>query len=112
MNKICLIALFPFFAFVANEDCSARFSCKPAKSQGQDGYVLSLNLEQGNAGNYDFELYDLTTGNFIEKANIYFRPGAEMMVFSGVKPSTYTIYYSSSQCGQKKSISGKGIILQ
>ena len=112
MNKIYLILILPFFGFINGFDCATSFSCKPVKSHVSQGYSLALNLDSGNADNYEFELFDLTTGDFVEKTRMYFAPGVEKEVFRGVNPSTYTIYYSSSQCDQKKSISGKGIILQ
>lgn len=112
MNKIYLIALFPFFGFIADMACNSSFSCSPNKSLGSNSYSLAISLEDGAADNYEFELYDLTTGDFVEKERLYFSQGIEKVVFRAVKPSTYVIYYSSSQCHQKKSISGKGIILQ
>ena len=112
MNKIFLIALFPFLGFIVDVDCNSNFSCSSAKSQGSNFYSLVISLDEGIADNYEFELYDLTTGDFVEKKSAYFRSGMEMEVFRGVKPSTYVIYFSTSQCNQKKSISGKGIILQ
>jgi hypothetical protein len=112
MNKIYLIALFPFLGFIADLDCNSSFSCRPTKSQEVNDYSLVLSLEEGTADNYEFELYDLTTGDFVEKKSAYFRSGMNREVFRGVKPSTYVIYFSTTQCNQKKSISGKGIILQ
>lgn len=112
MNKICLIVLFPFLGFIVDVDCTSSFSCSPVKSQVSDDYSLALSLDEGIADNYEFELYDLTTGDFVEKRSLYFRSGMEKEVFTGVKPSTYVIYFSTTQCNQKRSISGKGIILQ
>lgn len=112
MNKIYLIFLFPFLGFIVDVDCNSNFSCRPLKSQGSIAYSLTLRLEEGSSNNYEFELYDLTTGDFVERKSEYFMSGVEKEVFSGVKPSTYVIYFTTSQCNQKKSISGKGIILQ
>lgn len=112
MNKIYLIFLFPFLGFIVDVECNSIFSYKPIKSQRSNAYSLALSLNEGIADNYEFELYDLTTGDFVEKRSLYFRSGMEKEVFSGIKPSTYVIYFSTSQCNQRKSIPGKGIILQ
>jgi len=112
MNRIYSIIFFPVAALLFQIDCDASFTCKPLQTSESGEYLLSLELHDGVRDNYLIELYDLTTGELVEKKSVYFIPGAEKVVFRKVKPSTYLVYYSSGVCNQKKSISGKGIILQ
>ncbi len=112
MNRIYLIVLFPFFGLIVDLDCATSFSYSSSKSKLSDEYSLALSMENGDEDNYEFELYELTTGEIVEKRKMRFAPGIQKEVFRGVKPSTYVVYFSSSRCNQRRSISGKGIILQ
>jgi len=112
MKRIYSVVFLPIAVLFFQADCEGSFTCKPLQASKSGEYSLALELHDGEEDNYSLELYDLTTGDMVEKKSVYFKPGAEKVVFSGVKPSTYTVYYSSGACGQKKSISGKGIILQ
>jgi len=112
MNVIYSLVLFPLMGLFFDLDCDGTFTCKPIQSNSSNDYTLALVLNGGVADNYNLELYDLTTGDLVKKSSIYFSPGLEKVVFRQVLPSTYLVYYSTATCSQKKSISGKGIILQ
>ncbi len=111
MNKIYSILLLPLLSLSFTVDCNVHFDCKPiAKTNA--GYALELKLKQGVPEEFLFELYDLSTGNIINKKKVYMAEGESKVVFENVKPSIYTVYFSSASCTKKKSLQGKGIVLQ
>ncbi|MFZ1808242.1 MAG: hypothetical protein WAU36_13515 [Cyclobacteriaceae bacterium] len=112
MNRIYSVVFFPVALLFFKADCNGSFTCKPHQASESGEYSLALELHDGVEDNYSLELYDLTSGDLVEMKSVYFKPGSEKVVFNSVKPSTYLVYYSSGSCSQKKSISGKGIILQ
>ncbi|HRK54207.1 MAG TPA: hypothetical protein PK185_09850 [Cyclobacteriaceae bacterium] len=112
MNRIYSVVFFPVAVFFFQVDCNGSFTCKPLQASESGEYSLALELHDGVEDNYSLELYDLTTGDLVEKKSVFFKPGSEKVVFNSLKPSTYMVYYSSGACSQKKSILGKGIILQ
>lgn len=112
MNRIYSFVLLPFLFTTLNIDCVSDFDCKPISNVSKTDYSLELKLKEGSSDDYVFELYDLNTGNLISKKTVFFQSGESKVVFEKVKPSAYTIYFSSSNCSKKKSVKGKGIVLQ
>jgi len=79
----------------------------------KSGRSLELKLTDGASEEYSLELYDLNTGKVVSRRNVFFSSGDSKVVFEKVKPSTYTVYFSSASCPKKRSVKGKeGIVVQ
>jgi hypothetical protein len=113
MNRVYLFFTLPLiFLLSAGVECQSEFEVKQ-NDKGKNGdYSITLKLKQGASANYELELQDLNTGKFVTKKTEYFGTGDSKVVFEGVKPSIYTVYFTSSDCPKKKSIKGTGIVLQ
>jgi hypothetical protein len=111
MRKIYSFLLIPFLYWAMSPECAAVFECKPSP-KNQSEYSLELTLKKGDFDTYTFDLYDLNTGTVVQSRTMDFSSGDSKVVFTKVKPSTYTVSYTGSNCKVKKAIQGKGIILQ
>jgi len=113
MNKVYHFLLVPFLFLFFSFDCAVDFNCKAVSKAGKKDYNLEMKLKAGSVSeNFTLELFDLNTGSFVDKRTMFFNPGDSKVVFENVKPSTYTVYFSSASCSKKKSIKGTGIVLQ
>jgi len=111
MNKIYSLVVVPLLLLIPDSVCQTQFECTSISSpDGQ--YSLELKLKEGSSEEYTFELYNLMSGDLVSKKKTFFGTGDTKVIFERVKPSTYSVYYSSSNCSSKKSITGKGIVLQ
>src|SRR6187551_3045111 len=104
MNRVYSLIFFPILFTSLNIDCISDFECKSIHNVSKVDYSLELKLKEGSADDYVFELYDLNTGGLITKRKVFFESGESKVVFENVKPSTYTVYFSSSSCSKKKSL--------
>jgi len=113
MNRIStlLVALSLFF-FSFQEICQTEFGYATVKLEGKSAYSIEMKLEKGSGAEYTFELFDLTTGTLVARKSTFMSQGESKVVFENIKSSTYTVYYSSSECPKKKSVKGKGIVLE
>jgi hypothetical protein len=112
MNKIYSALVLPFILMAFNFDCKLEFECKSVQNSSKTNYSLELKLKEGLSEDYTLELYDLNTGVLVTKKKVFFSSGESKMVFENLKPSTYTVYFSSASCSKKKSLKGTGIVLQ
>lgn len=113
MNRLYSVFILPFFWILPGPDCNADFTCQQVAGTAQSRSSLELKLTEGSSENYAFELYDLNTGKLVSKKSAFFSSGDSKVVFERVKPSTYTVYFSSASCTKKRSIKGKeGIVVQ
>jgi len=113
MNKVYHFLLVPFLFLLFSFDCAVDFNCKAVSKAGKKDYNLEMKLKSGSVSeDYTLELYDLASGTMVDKKTVFFSPGDSKVVFENVKPSIYTVYFSSSSCSKKKSIKGTGIVLQ
>ncbi len=113
MNKVYHFLLVPFLFLLFSFDCAVDFSCKPVSNAGKKDYNLEMKLIGGSvAEDFTLELQDLASGTMVAKKTVFFNPGDSKVVFENVKPSTYTVYFSSPSCSKKKSIKGMGIVLE
>lgn len=112
MNRVYSFFIVPFILLSPGLDCESMFLLKQS-SKGKSGdYSITLKLKEGQASEFNFELHDLNTGEFVAKKTANFIPGESKVVFENVKPSVYAIYFTSSDCAKKKSLKGKEIVLQ
>lgn len=109
MNKVYSFLILPFLFLYTDFECQSDFDYSLNK---KDGNSIALKLKAGSSEEYSFELYDLNSGDLVAKKNVFFQSGESKVVFEKLNPATYTIYYYSSTCITKKSIKGKGIVLQ
>ena len=113
MNKVYHFLLVPFLFLLLSFDCAVDFDCKAVSNAGKKDYSLQMKLKTGSVSeDYTLELYDLNSGVSVGKKTVFFNPGDSKVVFENVKPSIYTIYFSSTSCSKKKSIKGTGIVFQ
>lgn len=98
---------------MSTPDCAADFTWKTVSGASKSNRALELKLTEGASEEYALELYDFNTGKVISKKSVYFSSGDSKIVFEKVKPSTYTVYFSSASCPKKRSIKVKeGIVVQ
>ncbi|MFZ2905429.1 MAG: hypothetical protein WAZ98_04425 [Cyclobacteriaceae bacterium] len=113
MNKIYFSLLLPiYFLLGAGITCESEFVAEHSLKSKNGDYSIVLKLKKGNSARYEFELQDLNTGKFVAKKSESFIDGESKTVFDKVSPSTYTVYFTSSDCPKKKSIKGTGIVLE
>lgn len=113
MNKVYHFLVVPFLLLLFSFDCAVDFDCKPVSNASKKDYSLQMKLKSGSVSeDYTFELYDLNSGTSVAKKTVFFNPGDSKVVFENVKPSIYTVYFSSASCSKKKSLKGTGIVLQ
>lgn len=113
MNNLYHFLLVPFLSLYLIFDCAVDFDCKPVSNAGKKDYNLQMRLKSGAASeDYSLELYDLNAGTSVAKKTVFFNAGDSKVVFENVKPSIYTVYFSSASCSKKKSLKGTGIVLQ
>jgi hypothetical protein len=110
MSKLYSFFIFPFIWLYAPE-CTVDFRPIAGEKDVRGNYTIELVLEKGDAGEFQLELYDLNDGKVVNTRNEYFTTGQRKKVFENVKPSAYTIVFSSPECS-KKVIKGKGIVLE
>lgn len=111
MNKVYSFLLLPFLFLYAGFECQSDFDYS-LDNKDLIGNSITLKLKAGTSEEYNFELYNLNSGDLIAKKSVYFQSGDSKVVFEKLSPATYTVYYYSSNCVTKKSIKGKGIVLQ
>lgn len=113
MNILYSVIILPFLWITTPPDCTVDFTCKAVAGTAKSQKSLQLTLREGPAEQYSFELYDLNTGRLVSTKSMFFSGGENKVVFDKVKPSTYTVYFSSASCIKKKSVKGKeGIVVQ
>lgn len=113
MNILYSAIILPFLWITAPPDCAVDFTCKAVTGTTKSQKSLQLTLQEGPAEQYSFELYDLNTGKLVSRKSMFFSGGEDKIVFDKVKPSTYTVYFSSASCTKKRSVKGKeGIVVQ
>jgi len=112
MNRLYSVFILPFLWILPGPDCTTDFTCTVAKGTSKSTHSLELKLTEGSSEEYAFELHDLMTGKLISKKSVFFSSGNSKVVFDKVKPSTYTIYYSSANCTKKKAVKGLGIVVE
>lgn len=113
MNRLYSVFILPFLWIVSIPDCPVDFTCKPVSGASKSSHSLELKLTEGSSEQYAFELVDLNTGKMVSKKSMFFSSGDSKVVFDKVKPSTYTVYFSSASCTKKRSVKGKeGIVVQ
>jgi hypothetical protein len=113
MNRLYSVIILPFLLILPTPDCQVDFTCKAVSGMSKSDHSLELKLAEGSSEEYAFELYDLNTGKLVSKKSAFFSSGDSKVVFDKVKPSTYTVYFSSASCTKKRSVKGKeGIVVQ
>lgn len=113
MNRLYSIFFIPLVWLFSAVDCPADFTCKQTTGTSKSERSLELKLTDGVSEEYSLELYDLNTGKVVSRRNVFFSSGDSKVVFEKVKPSTYTVYFSSASCPKKRSVKGKeGIVVQ
>jgi hypothetical protein len=113
MNRLYSVIILPFLWILPAPDCTTDFSCKLVSGTQKSLRSLELKLTEGSSEEYAFELYDLASGKLVTKKSMFFSSGDSKVVFDKVKPSTYTVYFSSASCPKKRSIKGKeGVVVQ
>jgi hypothetical protein len=113
MNRLYSVFFLPLVWLFPAVDCPADFSCKAVSGNGKGGRSLELTLSQGSSEQYTLELYDFNTGNIVSRKSVYFSVNESKVVFEKVKPSTYTVYFTSASCPKKRPIKVKeGIVVQ
>jgi hypothetical protein len=113
MNRLYSVFILPFLWIMSAPDCTVDFTCKAVAGTSKSSQSLELKLTQGTSEEYALELYDFNTGEVVRKKSVYFSSGDSKIVFDKVKPSTYTVYFSSASCPKKRSIKVKeGIVVQ
>lgn len=114
MNKLYSVFILPLLWIVSAPDCPADFTWKQVSGTPKSNRSLELKLTQGASEEYALELYDFNTGLVVSKKSVYFSSGDSKVVFEKVKPSTYTVYFSSASCPKKRSIKvqQEGIVVQ
>lgn len=112
MNRLYSVFILPLFLVLPTPDCIVDFNYKIEGSESIRS--LELKLTEGVSEEYNLELYDFNTGEVVSKKSVYFSSGDSKIVFEKVKPSTYTVYFSSASCPKKRSIKVKqgGIVVQ
>lgn len=113
MNRLYSVFFLPLLWVWPTADCPADFTCKTVSGNSKLSRSLELTLSEGAAEQYTLELYDFNTGEVVSRKSVYFATGDAKIVFEKVKPSTYTVYFSSASCPKKRSIKLKdGIVVQ
>lgn len=113
MNRLYSVFILPFLWILSAPDCPVDFTCKQVAGVSKSDRSLELKLTEGASEEYAFELYDLNVGKLVSKKSVFFSSGDSKVVFDKVKPSTYTVYFSSASCPKKRSLKGKeGIVVQ
>ena len=113
MNRLYSVFILPFLWIVSTPDCPVNFTYKQVSGSPKSNRSLELKLTEGASEEYALELYDFNTGEVVSKKSVYFASGDSKIVFDKVKPSTYTVYFSSASCPKKRSIKVKdGIVVQ
>lgn len=113
MNRLYSVIILPFLWIVSAPDCPADFTLTQVSEGSKSKRSLELKLTAGVSEEYALELYDFNTGEVVSKKSVYFSSGDSKIVFDKVKPSTYTVYFSSASCPKKRSIKIKeGIVVQ
>jgi hypothetical protein len=111
MNQIYSLIFPVIIFFQAEKDCDLVFECKATSSEKSAAYSLQIKLKEGDPGEYTFDLYDLNLGKTVKTEDSFFSEGDTKVIFTDVKPSTYTVVFYGSNCKTKKAIQGKGITL-
>jgi hypothetical protein len=93
-------------------DCNSTFEYKTSHAKGNSRHSIELTLKDGLSDEYLFELHDLNTGSLVKSVKVFFAANQSIVVFENIPASSYTIYFSSDRCVKKKSLKGRGIILQ
>lgn len=114
MNRLYSVIILPFLWVLPAPECATDFTCKPVSGTSKSNRSLELKLTEGASEEYKLELYDFNTGEVVSKKSVYFSSGESKIVFEKVKPSAYTVYFSSASCPKKRSIKVKqgGIVVQ
>src|SRR5689334_9664704 len=112
MNRIYSVLFLPLFFTTINVECLSDFGWKATSDASKKAYSIELKMKEGSPADYTFELYDLNTGALTGKKKVFFSRDESKVVFQNIKPSTYTVYFSSSDCSKKKSLKGTEIVLQ
>lgn len=111
MNRLYSFFFIPFLWSIAIPECSVDFTYKQVSGVAKSDRSLELKLKEGASEEYTLELYDFNTGEVVSKKPVYFAPGDSKIVFDKIKPSTYTVYFSSASCPKKRSIKIEGGIV-
>lgn len=114
MNSLYSVFLMSFFWILPGADCTTDFTWKQVAGNLKSQHSLELKLTEGVSEEYVLELYDFNTGKVVSKKSMFFSFGESKIVFEKVKPSTYTVYFSSASCPKKRSIKvqQEGIVVQ
>lgn len=104
-----VIFIFSSFYF-PSDNCESNFTI--TTNAANNSYSINLALSNGRLEKYSFELYDVNTGELVIKTEADINTNDPILVFKNIKPSTYTIYFSSVSCSNRKSIKGLGLILE
>lgn len=113
MNRLYSVFILPFLWIASSPDCPVDFTCKQVTGTLKSDRSLELKLTEGTSEEYTLELYDLNVGKSVSKKFVFFSSGDSKVVFDKVKPSTYTVYYSSASCPKKRALKGKeGIVVE
>lgn len=113
MNRLYSVFILPILWILPAPECPTDFTCKQVSGVSKSDRSLELKLTEGTSEEYTFELYNLNTGKLVSKKSMFFSSGDSKVVFDKVKPSTYTVYFSSVSCPKKRSIKGKeGVVVQ
>lgn len=97
-------------SFFSLNTCQSDFNV--STSFVNNSHSIYLTLNQGQLERYSFELYDINSGELVVKSEAEVNTKDPILVFKNIKPSTYTIYFSSVSCSNRKSIKGLGLILE
>jgi hypothetical protein len=103
-----LIAFNSFFFSLST--CQSDFTVSTTSLNNSHSIFLTLN--RGQLERYSFELYDINSGELVFKSDAEINTNDPVLVFKNIKPSTYTIYFSSVSCPNRRSIKGLGLILE
>lgn len=113
--RLLFITIFLFgIHFTSIAQCDFEFEYKTiSANRGINSGKIILELK-GDNSEFDFALVDLTTGEKVSEArNRFVSSGIEIEIFTGLKASSYVLYYYSKECDVKRSIGGElGIIVE
>lgn len=114
MNTLYSVLILPFLWMVQPPECTVDFTYNVISGASKSSSSLELKLTKGASEQYQLELYDFNTGKVVSKKSVYFSSGDSKVVFEKVKPSAYTVHFSSASCPKKRSIKVKqeGIVVQ
>lgn len=113
MNRLYSVFFLLLLWLLPAAHCPTDFTCKQVAGNSKSDRSLELKLTEGISEEYTLELYDLNVGKLVSKKSMFFSSGDSKIVFDKVKPSTYTVYFSSASCPKKRSVKGKeGIVVQ